>query len=321
MSAFVDPGASVVFPNTRSPSGCSYEKEILIFDATVILLLALSAAGCGRAHGDLGAEAPPPAKVISDANVNRIEVEHPEQFPLTAAVVRTTTSKLVVTGTVTADILRSVPVASLASGRIVAIHARLGDTVKKGQALLEVQSSDAAGAFSDFRKAVNDERLARVQYERAKILYDKGAISKSSLEALEHAEQNAQVVLETAAEHLHLLGLDKNHPQGIILEELSPNGGHQWRRCSLAPLQELVHEALPRFLGELVEEPHPLGGIDGVNDGTNVFEWPAVQQHVLVVIRKLTHDNSGQIHRQGAKNSLLIFVRSFRKNICCSGRT
>ncbi|MBZ5523172.1 MAG: efflux RND transporter periplasmic adaptor subunit, partial [Acidobacteriia bacterium] len=52
------------------------------------------------------------------------------------------------------DILRSVPVISLASGRIVAIHAKLGDTVHKGQLLLQVQSSDVAGAFSDYRKAV-----------------------------------------------------------------------------------------------------------------------------------------------------------------------
>ncbi|MBZ5630254.1 MAG: efflux RND transporter periplasmic adaptor subunit, partial [Acidobacteriia bacterium] len=157
-----------------------------------------------------------PVKVVSDMDVGMLTVEHPEQFALSTAAARATVSKLVVTGTVSPDILRSVPVISLASGRIVAIHAKLGDTVHKGQLLLQVQSSDVAGAFSDYRKAVNDERLARYQFDRAKILYDKGAISKSALETSEDAEQNAAVVLETAHEHLQLLGLDKDHPTGIV---------------------------------------------------------------------------------------------------------
>ncbi len=60
------------------------------------------------------------------------------------------------------------PVISLATGKVVEIHARLGDVVKKGQLLLKVQSSDISGAFSDYRKAVNDERLVRLQLDRAK---------------------------------------------------------------------------------------------------------------------------------------------------------
>ena len=182
----------------------------------VSFLLLLTLGGCSSAHGNPAAEAPPPVKVVSDVNVSLLSVERPEQFALSTATARATVSKLVVTGTVSPDILRSVPVISLASGRIVAIHAKLGDTVHKGQLLLQVQSSDVAGAFSDYRKAVNDERLARYQLDRAKILYDKGAISKSALETLDDAEQNAAVVLETAHEHLQLLGLDKDHPTGIV---------------------------------------------------------------------------------------------------------
>jgi len=65
-------------------------------------------------------------------------------------------------------------VISLASGRVVEIRAHLGDTVQKGQILLRVQSPDIAALFSDYRKAVTDEALARRQFERAQILYDKG---------------------------------------------------------------------------------------------------------------------------------------------------
>ena len=199
-------------------------KSLKIGFVLISILFLLSVSGCSSAHGNPAAEAPPPVRVVPDVNVSLVSVEHPEQFALSTATERATVSKLGVTGTVSPDIMRSIPVISLASGRIVAIHAKLGDTVHKGQLLLQVQSSDVAGAFSDYRKAVNDERLARYQFDRAKILYDKGAISKSALETLEDAEQNAAVVLETAHEHLRLLGLDKDHPTGIV-RILAPASG------------------------------------------------------------------------------------------------
>ena len=77
-----------------------------------------------------------PPTIVPGADPALFTVDHPEQFPLAAAVARSTNSELVVTGTVTPDVARNVPVVSLASGRVVAIHARLGDTVKKGQLLL-----------------------------------------------------------------------------------------------------------------------------------------------------------------------------------------
>jgi cobalt-zinc-cadmium efflux system membrane fusion protein len=114
------------------------------------------------------------------------------------------------------DISRAVPVISLAAGRVVEIKARLGDVVKKGQLLLRVQSSDVSGAYQMYLKAVNDERLAKVQLERAQILFDKGAVAKSALEIAQTAEQDAAEDLRAATEQLRLLGIDKDHPSGIV---------------------------------------------------------------------------------------------------------
>ena len=143
-------------------------------------------------------------------------VDHPEQFPLAAAVARPATSELVVTGTVTPDVARNVPVVSLASGRVVAIHARLGDTVKKGQLLLTIRSDDVAGGFDAYRKAVADEFLARKQLNRAVDLYAHGAIAQQDLEVAQDAEDDAKITLETATEHLRLLGNDPDKPMGIV---------------------------------------------------------------------------------------------------------
>ena len=94
-------------------------------------------------------------------------VDHPEQFPLATATEHPTTSELVVTGTVTPDVSRNVPVVSLASGRVMAIHTRLGDTVQKDQLLMTIRSDDVSGGYSTYKMAIADEILARAQYGRA----------------------------------------------------------------------------------------------------------------------------------------------------------
>ncbi len=143
-------------------------------------------------------------------------VEHPEQFPLAAATARPASSELVVTGAVMPDVSRNVPVVSLASGRVMAIHARLGDTVTKGQLLLTVRSDDVSNGYSSYRMAVADEILARNQYVRAKDLYEHGAIALNDLEVAQDAEDKAKVALDTTAEHLRLLGNDPNKPAGMV---------------------------------------------------------------------------------------------------------
>jgi cobalt-zinc-cadmium efflux system membrane fusion protein len=187
----------------------------LVLLPSFCLLWGMFLVGC-KSKSDPKAEAPPPAVVVPDMDANNFKVDHPERFALATAGEHKAAPELNATGVVSPDISRTVPVISLATGRVVEIHARLGDVVKKGQLLLRVQSSDVAGAFSDYRKAVNDERLARVQFERAQLLFEKGAIAKSALETFEDAEQDAQVTLETTLEHLRLLGVDKDHPTGLI---------------------------------------------------------------------------------------------------------
>ena len=182
----------------------------------LLLCSTLYLAGCGDRKGDPKAEAPPPVSVEHEQDASVVQVDHPEKFPLAIATAHETTSQLIVTGTVTPDISRSVPVISIATGRVVEIHARLGDAVKKGQLLLRVQSADMSAAFSDYRKAGSDERLARTQSERSKLLYDKGAISLNDLQVAQGAEEKAKVDLENTRERLRVLGADLNQPAAIV---------------------------------------------------------------------------------------------------------
>ena len=172
-------------------------------------------AGCGGKAAS-GGGAPPQAKLEQETDVSLLRVEHPEQFPVMQAIESLQAPSLTVTGVVGPDVSRTVPVISLASGRVVEIRARLGDAVQKGQVLLRVQSPDIASAFADYRKATADEVLVRKQFDRAQILYDKGAISVNDFQVAEDAESKAKVDLETAQEHLRVLGVDKDHPSGIV---------------------------------------------------------------------------------------------------------
>ena len=191
----------------------------------VWLVLALTAWSCGQTRNEPNAEAPPPLKVERVEDPNVFQVDHPEQFPLIAAVEHVTTSQLKVTATVNPDVSRSVPVISLATGRVVEIKARLGDTVEKGQVLLRVQSADIAGAFSDYQKAVADEQLTHTQLERAQLLYGKGAISLNDLQVAQDAETKAVVDVKTAADKLRVLGNNNLDQPSPIVDIRAPVSG------------------------------------------------------------------------------------------------
>jgi cobalt-zinc-cadmium efflux system membrane fusion protein len=180
------------------------------------LALLLSACGAKGDQSDPQAEAPPAAQVEQAAEAGIVKVDHPEQFPLVAASEHDAAPELNVTGSVTPDVARTVPVISLASGRVIEIHARLGDAVTKGQLLLRVRSADISLAFSDYRHAVADEALAKAQFDRAKILFDHGAIAQKDLEVAQDAEVKAQVDVETTEEHIKVLGADIAHPTSLV---------------------------------------------------------------------------------------------------------
>lgn len=196
-----------------------------LLSLVVISELGLIAIGCNQGKADPQAEAPPPLKLERVQDRNLFRVDHAERFQLTPATEHATLPELRVTGTVNPDISRAVPVISLATGRVVEIDARLGDVVKKGQTLLKVQSADMSGAFSDYRKAVADEALASTQLDRAKFLFDRGAISQNDLQVAQNAEDKAKVDVENTGDKLRVLGaptLDRPSP---IVEIHAPISG------------------------------------------------------------------------------------------------
>jgi cobalt-zinc-cadmium efflux system membrane fusion protein len=199
----------------------------LMVKAGIVLACGVILASCGaRGNTDPGgAGAPPPAVVDRDGDAGTVRVDHPEQFPLATATSRDAAPELSVTGVVSPDVSRAVPVISLTSGRVVDVRARLGDRVQKGQLLLRIHSADASGAFSDYRKAVVDRVLAQSQLDRAKALFERGAIAKKDLEVAQDASDKAQVDVENAAQRLQVLGMDAQRAPTAIVDVVAPVAG------------------------------------------------------------------------------------------------
>jgi cobalt-zinc-cadmium efflux system membrane fusion protein len=165
-----------------------------------------------------GDSTPPPAQVthVSDMSLITIDASKVNEFPVVAAEKLEEGEQLSATGSVNPDVSRTVPVISLANGRVVDIKVRLDDYVKKGQLLIRVQSPDVSTAFDAYLKAVNDEQLANKAFLRAKDLLEHGAISQAMFEQAEDSEKDAKADLTAAEEQLKVIGVDKDHPSPIV---------------------------------------------------------------------------------------------------------
>lgn len=180
--------------------------------------MALLLSSCAKegAKPDPAAEAPPQAQVVRAGDSDVYKVDKPGQFTLVTVSEIDAAPALDATGVVSPDVSRNIPVVSLASGRAVEVHARLGDAVRKGQLLMRVQSDAVSSAFADYRSAMADERLSASQLDRAKLLYDKGALAGKDLEIAQDADAKAKIAVENAAERIRVLGGDVSRPSAII---------------------------------------------------------------------------------------------------------
>lgn len=182
--------------------------------AAVVAVCFLFFSGCSRetrnsevhAATTTGAPVPP----------GGIAIDHPELFALATAQERSLRDDLTVNGVVAPDVSLTVPVNSMSAGRVIDIRARLGDDVKQGQLLLRVQSPDLSGAIADHEKAVADEALSHRALERARTLYEHGALAQKDLETAQDAEQKAMVDVRTTAERIRILGAPEDTTSPVI---------------------------------------------------------------------------------------------------------
>jgi len=85
-----------------------------------------------------------------------------------------------------------------ASGRVLGMHVKPGDTVSKGETIATIESADAGSAQSDLAKAQIEAERAQRAADREKTLLDHGAVAEKDYIDVKAAADSAQTELARA---------------------------------------------------------------------------------------------------------------------------
>src|SRR5664280_116205 len=170
---------------------------------TTCLLSALllgTTMGCKSKSADAADfHAPPGESWISKTQLDRANIQVEEVSE------RDVATALVASARLTFHDAHVTHVFTPVTGRVVKIEAQLGQTVKKGDALVTIQSPDIGQASSDYGKAEADLTAAQHDRDRKRDLYNAHAGSQADLETAEDNFGKAKAELDRAKQKAALL--------------------------------------------------------------------------------------------------------------------
>jgi cobalt-zinc-cadmium efflux system membrane fusion protein len=134
------------------------------------------------------------------------------------------------------------------SGRIVALKAAPGDSVRAGQVLAEIDSPDFGTASADLLKARADERVKRLAFERAKDLGSGEAIAARELESAQADFEQAQAERVRAEQRVANLNPQGLPVRGQRVSLTSPVNGVVTERTATPALEVSPGMAAPLFV-------------------------------------------------------------------------
>ncbi len=176
--------------------------------AAAAVLLAVLWFTIGRGRGPVEAATARPeattgsrdSVVVLDSTAQRLA--DVELFTVAAS----NSSTLVVNGIITFDADRVSVVSSRTEGRITAVRADLGQTVRAGEVLAIAQSAEVGSTRGDLERARVGVDIARRNYEREKRLYAEQITPQKELLEAEGAFRTAEADFESASAKLRAIG-------------------------------------------------------------------------------------------------------------------
>ena len=167
--------------------------------------------GCSREPAPPpGAAAKPAAKEDTHAGEDLLKLSDEE---LKQAGIRTEAlaetqlqDQLAVTATVHPNEDRFAHVAPRVPGRLVRVHAKLGDRVKAGQALAVLDSVEVGEAHAAYLQSLSEANVSRAAFERAERLHKEEVIPAKDYQRTRADYEKAQAAMRAAADRLRLLG-------------------------------------------------------------------------------------------------------------------
>ena len=167
--------------------------------ATLIAVTHFSAKADDRGKPSAGTvTAAPNAAELSDAQLGLITIGAVSElaFPLEREAV----------GSIDFNEDMSAQVFPPYQGRIVKLYAKIGDNVKRGQALLTIESTDLIQADSNLIAAAGVLDLTTHALERAKQLYEVQGIAEKDLQQAVSDQQTAEGALKAARDAVRVFG-------------------------------------------------------------------------------------------------------------------
>jgi cobalt-zinc-cadmium efflux system membrane fusion protein len=142
------------------------------------------------------------------------------------------------------DESRTSRIASPVLGRVMSAPLEVGDSVRPGQTLAELDSPDLATAQADLRKALADEQRKRLALERARQLFGAGVLAQRDLENADADFRQADAETRRARQRVHNLHAEDagdgkfalRAPIAGIVADKQVNPGQEVRPDQAAPL-------------------------------------------------------------------------------------
>ncbi|CAG1770376.1 partial Cobalt-zinc-cadmium resistance protein CzcB, partial [uncultured bacterium] len=151
-------------------------------------------------------------------------------------------------------------VSATQSGSIIKLHAAIGDTVKKGQVLVELNSSDLLTMQREYLKALNELQLGSVFYQRDKKLLQEGVIADRRWQ---ETQAQYRTFISEADEHKQLLKIagmtDEDIARLVKTHQLS---GHLSLR---SPITGVIMERMAA-IGERIDSLAPVYRVADLNE-------------------------------------------------------
>lgn len=116
--------------------------------------------------------------------------------------------RLETTAVISADPQRIAQVGSYMAGRVAVIAVELGDQVRKGQPLIEVDSIEMHQVSTEYRNALAQAEQAKDTLVRQNMLAKEHVNAAQDLSRARAAAQQTSATFDEAEEHLGFLGLD-----------------------------------------------------------------------------------------------------------------
>lgn len=173
---------------------------------------------------------------------------------------------LVLTGEVRFDERRVTHVSPPVDGVVRKVHVTLGDQVRRGQPLVDLECAAAADAQAAYREAQSLLHLATGNHERAVMLRDKQISSQREFLVADQELEAARIRVDAAAARLRQVGAEADDAAGQVV------------LC--APADGTVL-SLHAVAGEMVSPGEPLAT---VGDNGAVWVWADVYERDLAQV-------------------------------------